>query len=229
VTGTVAVTRALRACGWLVGAGQTISTEDGTEGLVHLNGMLAQMSLDKAMVFTTATGVYDLTSGRADYIIAPGQTTPHFDAPRPIKIESAGIRVENPHDTNKWLRIPLKLITSVERAAIADKFAEATVPENLFYDQAATGSLYLWPIPTFTGTPKPAIELTTWAQLSSYASLATDNTFPPGYDNAIVHNLACRLAPFYGLQCPAEVAAQAAAGMNLIRRRNAEWFGIPLE
>lgn len=229
MTGLVMIQRALRLIGVLRGAGQTAATEDNTEGLIAANAMLAEWSAQQLLVYTATTSAYELTSGRGYYVIAPGQTSPNFDAARPIKILAAGILTANPHDSAKRIRTALDLITAAQHAAIPDQYAESTVASSLYYDQAVSGTLYLWPIPVFSGTPKPALELTVWAALASFANTATDNTFPPGYDEAICAALACRLAPQYGVQCPPEVIALASDAQQVIRRRNAEWFNIPVE
>lgn len=54
--------------------------------------------------------------------------------------------------------------------------------------------------------------------LTTYATLATDQMLPFGYDDAIAQNLAIRLAPEYKFQISDSLAAGAGATLNFIRR-----------
>jgi hypothetical protein len=48
----------------------------------------------------------------------------------------------------------------------------------------------------------------------------TELTLPPGYKEAIVHNLAIKLAPEYGKSAPVEVINSAVEGKASIKRLN---------
>jgi hypothetical protein len=56
------------------------------------------------------------------------------------------------------------------------------------------GELRFFPVPTQDLT----LVLTQWAQFERFESLGSDIDLPPGYELAIVYNLALELAPIYG-------------------------------
>jgi hypothetical protein len=77
-------------------------------------------------------------------------------------------------------------------------------------------TLSFYPVPS--GTPQVA--LYTWIALTSFAAVTTDNTFPPGYEEALYSNLAIRLsADGFGDVSPA-LAALAAESLGRLKSAN---------
>ena len=69
------------------------------------------------------------------------------------------------------------------------------IPEFLNYDNGfPLGTIRLWPAPT-TGH---VLHLLTEKQLTQFASLDTELSLPPGYERALINNLAVETAPDYG-------------------------------
>uniref|UniRef100_A0A6M3K656 Tail protein n=2 Tax=viral metagenome TaxID=1070528 RepID=A0A6M3K656_9ZZZZ len=76
------------------------------------------------------------------------------------------------------------------------------------------GVLYPWPLGSDT------IILDSLKPLTDPATITTDVAFPPEYDEAIVFNLAIRLAPEYGVSIGQETAAIAISALDALQNEN---------
>ncbi len=208
MTAGIIITIALRLIGRLKEPGQAISTSEGTESLTMLNSMLDSWTTERLNVFSiSGPNAYNLVTGTSAYSIGIGAT---LNAPRPLKIESAGILVPNQGSTGSQ-RFPLRLITAAEFADIDEKTALSDIPDRLYYNPTVpSGSLNLWPVPTFT-TVAEQIELYTWLALAQFADLVTDVVFPPGYQRALTYNLAMDMLSLYPGAVLSDKAIQVAA------------------
>jgi hypothetical protein len=131
-------------------------------------------------------------------------------ATRAQSIESALIR----SGTTDY---PLRLLTLDEYAAIQDKTQTASIPTCLYDDGGYTQrTLTLWPVPSAANS----LVVFTKRALTEIATLDTSVSLPPGYDDAIIYNLAVRLSPEYGRAVSAEVASVAVETKAAIKRAN---------
>jgi len=218
MTATTMITRALRLLRIVFNPGQAAGPQELAEGLITANDMLDEFTTQRANIYNIGTAAYPLTTTVGAYLIGPGQT---IAAPRPLKIERAGILVANPNGTGT-IRWPLELLTEKEWDAIAIKIKTSPVPTKLFIDNAwPYATINLLPIPTFSIGTAPKLELSTWSQLTDFPDLVTDETFPPGYEETLTFNLAVRLAPSFGRNCSDKemerielVAATSLAGIR---------------
>jgi hypothetical protein len=192
-TATQVIYRSLRLIGQ-IRPGQGASASQNNDGLATANDMLDAWSVERLNVFNVATASYPLTTATPAYLIGPGQT---LNAPRPIRIERAGILIANPNGSGT-IRQPLRILSEREWDAIAVKISTSPIPEKLYCDNAYPyATLNLLPIPTFSSGTAPKLELSTWTALTQFPDLTTDVEFPPAYELAIRYNLALLLAPGY--------------------------------
>jgi hypothetical protein len=129
-----------------------------------------------------------------------GPTAADFVATRPQRINNANIILPTTIPT----RYALELIDDDQWAAIKQQLVPSNIPQKLYNDGSFPNSnLYLW------GQPSAGLqlELYTWQLLSGYVALTDIVAFPPGYEEAVLYNLAVRLAPMFGSAALAQLPA----------------------
>lgn len=167
------------------GIGDTLTAAEETAYLAALNSMMESWSLERLLVYHILDEVFSLTAGDGSYTIGTGGD---FNTTRPLKIEGAVIRDTDDADSgvevlgaDAWRRIVLKTSTG------------NSYPSYLYYDPQFTtgrGVINLWP------EPQAGLRLviSSWKQLQTFAAISTTLALPPGYERAIIYNLAIELA-----------------------------------
>jgi hypothetical protein len=129
---------------------------------------------------------------------------------RPQEIVAAKIKV----GTQEY---PVKLLSVSEYAAIPNKSIDGTIPQALYDDGGyPQRTLTLYPVPSVANQ----LLLFTKRALSEIASLDTSVSLPPGYDRALIYNLAIELSPEYGRPVPEAVAMTAMDSKAGLKRKN---------
>jgi hypothetical protein len=198
---------ALRRGGITQLPGTTPSTDQYAELIPEVNWMIASWNLDGHKIYTTSIAQYPMVANKRTYTIGP---TGDFVAPRPISIIQANVVVLG---TTPYLHIPMRLLSDVEFANTALAPQSATVggipaswPWALYNDGGFPNStLYTYGYPTQVNN----IELYTWDALKTdFTSITDAAVFPPGYEAAIIANLALKVNVLYphdskltGAQC----------------------------
>lgn len=203
------ITRAMKICGAL-GQNETPTTSEADDGLTTLNDMIDSWNTDRTYIYTVTQSTIPAVSGQAAYTIGTGGD---FNITRPVKIDNVFTRINS-------VDFPCQEINDQDYESIAFK-ANAGVPEYFYYDAGfPLGTLYLYTVPT-----QGDIYISTLEQLTQFTNLATNLTFPPGYNRALIYNLAMELAPEYPLAGGMEPAAVKAAAESLanVRNRNLPW------
>jgi hypothetical protein len=138
-----------------------------------------------------------------------------INIPRPVFINHVNLldTTQDPdHET------PLDPLTDDGWAAIAQKDLTSMRPSAWYYNPTFPyGTLSLWPVPTGAGL-QGVIYVPT--QVSTFTSLETAVSLPPGYERMIVKNLALELLPSYGREPSPALVMQAAASMATVKRAN---------
>lgn len=187
-TGRELVTIAMKEAGVLT-AGETPTAEEVVDGLASLNRMLASWSNDSLLIYARTFENFPLSSGVGEYTIGPSAT---FNTVRPMHIIDAFVRQDT---LDYWLQI----IPDEQYDAIAYKDIDS-IPQVLnFTAQFPQATLRIYPKPQASYT----LYLRSEKQLSSFG-LNDEVSLPPGWEDALVYNLAVRLKPSYGL--PADPA-----------------------
>ena len=212
VTASTLIYAALRKAGVTLGPGRTPSPAQSQDALDELNRLLGSLSTDRYFIYGLDILTFPLQAGRKTYTIGPGGD---FDTPRPQEITGANVITGSGAST---LRYHLTMLTAQQWAAIAMQDQAGTIPEALYNDKASPKSnLSLY------GQPMAAmqIELYTWHLIPALESEADLIDLPPGYDDALVLNLACRLAPQFQLQLDPMVLQQARESLMRLESLNA--------
>jgi hypothetical protein len=178
-------------------AGETPGTGELADALSAFNDLLSAWNADHRTIYTVVNRTHTLTAGVESYTMGTGGA---INAPRPIKIESAGITHLN------GLRTPVEPIGSQDYAVIPEKTARSRQPLQIYNDNDyPLATLYLWPAPAGAVT----LDLNAWEELTGPLALADTLALPPAYNRALRYNLAVDLAAEWGKSVAAEVGAIA--------------------
>ena len=204
------ITRSMLELGVLA-SGEAATGAEAQDCFNYLNSMLMSWNTDRTNIYTVNIAQYPLISGTQFYTIGPGG---QFDAPRPQSIQNANIILNS---VSPVTRLPLSLINDDQFAAIKVLNVQSTIPQLLYNDGAyPMSTLSLWGIPAGGLT----LELFTWQALSTFLTPFDVVTLPPGYEDAIVYNLAMRIAGMFGRQPMPTTSMFAAKTLAAIQSLN---------
>lgn len=189
--------------------GATLSTDEQTAYLAKLNMMMESWSIQRLLIYQILQENFALTTSTGTYTIGSGGA---FNTTRPIKITNAFVR----SGTTDY---DLTIIPVDSYNRIPQKTVDGSYPTELYYDTAFAAGLatiYLYPEPSAGLT----LYIDSWKQLQTFATISTTVVLPPGYELAIVSNLAIFLsAGFRSVQ--AEVIKIARDSLAAIQGLNA--------
>lgn len=194
-------------------AGEPIEPQDAAWGLEKLQRQIDQWNARRELIFSTSFNLYTLLANHAPHTIGPGGD---FKEPvRPVTIVSASFVLNggsaNPVDT------PITLRDDAWWAANPLKSLASSVVTDLYYDAASPlGNLNFYPIPNASFP----VRLEIWSSLAQAVSLATKLGFVQGYWDAIVLDLAVRLAPSFQMPVTPEMREGWNRAMRIIEANN---------
>jgi hypothetical protein len=200
---------ALRLLGVLA-EGETPSAGTSQDALISLNQMIDSWSTEKLSTFTTQIQVFDWLPGFASRSLGPSGD---FVGDRPVLMDDATYFV----DTSTGISYGIKLINQQQYDGIAVKSVTSTFPQVMWvHTNFPNVDMYVYPVPT---------KVLEWhfisaAQLTQPATLSTELYFPPGYLRAFRYNLACEIAPEFGIEPPPTVGRIAMTSKRNLKRIN---------
>ena len=194
----------------VLGMGDVLDADTANNAFYALNDMLDGWNLESLMIYTISSSTWNLVPGKQTYQMGPTAVSPDFTAPRPVKIQAAGILING-------VEFPLDLLGDDEWEATALKTLVSSIPTAL-YNQGSypNTALSLWPMP---GAAYQLV-LYTWQNIPAFASINDVVSFPPGYAEALRYNLAVRLAIEFQRPLSPELAEMAASSKTKIKRNN---------
>lgn len=195
----------------VLASGESLSANEATDALSSLNRMLATWSNENLLIYSKTLETFTLVSNQQSYTMGSGG---NFNTTRPQLIENASLRTTS---SSTALDLPIEIIDKDQWASISVKSIASSIPTKLFVQSTyPLATLWLWPIPSDANT----LVLWSWKTLSSIATTAATVDLPPGYEDAIIWNLAVRLGPEYGRPADPMVVAEAAESKAAIKRMN---------
>lgn len=196
----------------VVAAGETLPTGDGQNALDALNRLLNAWKAERVFIYQLTRTTWTISANDGSYTVGAGG---NVNVLRPVRIDSIAY---SDSSVTPAYETRLRLMTDEDYANIRIKTQTALRPEAAWYNLTyPTATIELWPVPTSTTltgvlyAPQAAAE---FSALSSMVSL------PPGYERAIVKNLALELAPSYGKQVSPLLERQAMDSLAVIMRAN---------
>lgn len=204
----------LRVAGMIHRARRRPPIELQLEVFELFNRMVGTWSNITLMIFQELITPITLTAGQQTTTIGPGG---HFNFDRPNRLRRANLIIfQGPPATRR----PIKVLEPAEWAA--KRVQQVNGPPLQVYDDYASplSTLYWWPIPDQN---YPA-ELFTPQRIQTATSLSNLIQLPDGYEEAIVHNLAIRIAAAFPDQASLSPDARAIArtSLNAIQSRNVQ-------
>lgn len=213
MTGQELINAAGRLLGELRGD-RSFGATESAQLLVSLNAMIAAWSQEQFAVHQITRESLTLT-GAASYTMGPSG---NLNTTRPIRIVSAETLAA------AGVRMPARVVTSEEWASkLIDDAMTGTFVHMVYPD-------YGNPQCTLRVNPVPSggsLLLHSLKPLGSLATLGTAVDFPSGYEEALIHNFALKIAPEFGRTPSDSVIATAERGRKAIGATNAQLFPAP--
>lgn len=216
--GTGLLYPALRKAGITLGPQRTPSPAQFQDAIDELNRLSGSLNCDRLFIYSIARDEYPLDPPQASYTIGESPDPfiqADFAAQRPQLIESANIIAPGGPDQ---IRYPLALFTSLQWAGITDQTIGNAIPEVLYNDRGyPLSTLYLW------GQPMAGqvLELFSWTQVPAFQTITDEVLLPMQYEDALVLNLAVRLAPHFQREVHPDVRQQARESLMRLESINA--------
>ena len=200
---------ALRLLGVLA-EGETPSSETANDALFALQQMIDSWDTERLAVFSTQDQVFNWPSGERERSLGP---TGDFVGLRPVLLDDSTYF----RDPQTNVSYGIKFINQQQYNGIAVKTVTSTYPQVIFTNMTYPNiEMVIYPVP---------LRLLEWhfisvEKLTQPATLATTILFPPGYLRAFRYNLACELAPEFGVEPSTQVQRIAMYSKRNLKRIN---------
>ena len=200
---------ALRLLGVLA-EGETPTAAMSNDGLTALNQMVDSWNTEKLMIFNTQDQIFNWPADEIRRTLGPSGD---FVGNRPVLLDDSTYY----RDPSTNVSFGIKMINQQQYNGIAVKTVTSTYPQVMWINME-------YPDISMTIYPKPTRTLE-WHfisadELTQPALLATNLYFPPGYLRAFRYNLACEIAPEYGIEPPPTVGRIAMTSKRNLKRIN---------
>lgn len=194
-----------------IATGETPSSDQETDAFSVLNEMLVSWSNDGLLIPQIVRESFALTPNQQTYTMGPSG---NFNTTRPVRIESAGVEMQNGAST---VEFPLRILNSSQWAEIGLKSTASTLPSRIYPDESyPLMNINLWPVPSAANN----LILYSAKPFSSFSTVTDNVIFPPGYSRALRYNLAFEIAPEYGKELSESSASIAVKSLADIKRKN---------
>lgn len=183
ITALNIITKAMQKAGILT-FNEVPTSEEANDGLDALNDLLASWSNNSLLITARVTESFTLAAGTGIYTIGAGQD---FDTVRPIKIIESHVR-QGQIDYPSMYLAPDEVYQGLELKDIQ------SIPNLLNYtNNYPYGVIKLYPYPSIDYL----LFITSEKELSQFTLNQTVN-LAPGWNRALIYNLAVELCPEYG-------------------------------
>ena len=211
---------ALRKCGGIIAEGEEPSADLMQDSKEALGTMLDSWSLEELVVYGKLEQVKTWPANSALETLGP---TGSLVGLRPISLYPSTYFTT----TGGELSYPISLITREEYNSIGSKSITSNIPELLHLSpDMPDATLRIYPVPTVE------VEMHFMSMLAldmPGVDLSDEFDFPPGYERALIYNLAIEISPELGIQPSATVQRLAVVSKRNIKRINSakDILGFP--
>jgi hypothetical protein len=190
--------------------GEVPSAETSQDALRAMDQMIDSWNTERLSVFSTQDQVFTWPAGELSRTLGPSGD---FVGNRPVLLDDATYFL----DPGTGVSYGIKFINQQQYDGIAVKTVTSTFPQVIFVNMSYPDvEMFVYPRPT------RALEwhFISVEELTQPATLATVLHFPPGYLRAFRYNLACELAPEFGVEPSPQVQRLAMASKRNLKRIN---------
>lgn len=193
---------------------QPVPDNDGRVALDALNRLINTWQAQRLALPQEALYEYPLTVGKQAYTVGPASPV-DFIQNRPDVAFRASI-VPQVTATGTYER-PIPVLSVQEWQAEPFKDLSGTFPLKVYYDRTVpNGTLYYWPTPTTSCRTRLYVP----TAINTFSDVADNQDLPPAYEEALIYNLALRLALPYGRPVDPMLAKFAADSVYVLKRMN---------
>jgi len=190
--------------------GETPSSETAQDALNAMNQMIESWNTERLAVYSTQDQVVTWPATTISQTLGP---TGSIVGNRPVLVDDATYF----RDPASGISYGLKLINQQQYNGIAVKTVTSTYPQVMWVNMTYPDiELYVYPVPTKV----LEFHIVSVQELNQPATLATDLAFPPGYLRCFRYNLACELAPEFGVEPSRQVQRIAMTSKRNLKRIN---------
>jgi hypothetical protein len=203
-----------------LGVGQTISPEQGQQGLRIIQRVIGKLSAQRVMLYTITQRPFTLVANQRDYTLGPTGNLGVGAQTRPVFVEEVRVAgVGSAQDS------PLTLVDPVGWAGIRDKGATNSalgLPQLVWPEYSYPNiGLHFWPIPSAAITAT----LGTWELLQNFITLFDTISLPPGYEELLQQIIAVEWAPFFDMPVSPAMQQLVVGATGAIQAINTQGLG----
>lgn len=190
-----------------IGIGETMSSDDAQVCLRLLNDLLDSMNTNSAYLWGYQDNVAT-TTGQAYITIGSGGD---LNVTRPVEVGDVINQRINGVD------YPLKKLTRNEYEVIALKSLTTPLASYWYYDEGfPLGKLFIYPVPAAGAE----LHIPLLTQITEFASLDADYTFPQGYRRELKATLAEEICSAFTVPITPAIANRARQARKWLKRAN---------
>lgn len=218
---------AYRKCGGIIASGEEVPAHMMQDGLETLNTMLDAWSIESIMVYASLTQTFTWPAGESTQTIGPSGDLTGI---RPVHLQK--------YSYTTLGTVKQQIIELVEESFLEQqrKMSSPGTPQYLHINPTMPDvEVSICPTPdtsmSLTLVSRAVLSLPETQEIISlpaelpiefftYNDLSSNLEFPPGYERALVYNLAIELCPELGMEAPPTVQRIAMASKRNLKRYN---------
>ena len=194
----------------LVDSGNALPESVYQDNFRSLNQLLDSWSTERLAVYSTQDQVLTWPSNTIFRTLGP---TGDLVAERPILVDDSTYF----RDPSTNVSYGIKMINQSQYNGIAVKTVTSTYPQVMWVNMTFPNiEVYIYPRPT----RNLEFHFVSVEPLTQAATLDTAIVFPPGYLRAFRYNLACEIAPEFGLEPSPQIVKVAITSKRDLKRIN---------
>jgi hypothetical protein len=190
--------------------GETPSAATSQDALTALNQMIDSWNTERLAVFSTQDQIFTWPPGVISRTLGPSGT---FSGIRPIALDDSTFF----RDPASGISYGIKIINQQQYNGIAVKTVTSSFPQVMWVNMTYPDiEMYVYPVPLRT----IEFHFVSVEELTQPVNLATTLAFPPGYLRCFRYNLACEMAPEFGVEPSPQVKRIAMTSKRNLKRVN---------
>lgn len=187
-----------------------LSSPDAESASREFDRMMGMWSNSRLLIYQESVATFAIAAGQSTRTVGP--TGQWVTSSRPMKIE----RINLVYTQGDDVEVPIQIYTYDQWSSIPVKTVQG--PPVVMWPNMTVPDITL----NFYMVPDQAYNVTLYMTqaLTAPAALSTSLVVPPGYEDAIVNNLAVRCAPTFDRPVPQDIREDARKGLAELMRQN---------